>query len=82
MQDDAKAKDWANKARSLHHFRNHGQLGEGKDKGSNFIITENDLEQYDQIIEAMNAKYKAAQSWPCSGEHRGTTLGRAMDRNR
>lgn len=56
--DQEKATAWESKYNNLRYeFSVTGNLGDGKDKGSNYIIiTETDIEQYDQIMEEVAKK--------------------------
>lgn len=55
MQEEyVKAQDWWGKESKLRMHRKLGHLDDGKDKDSKFIIvTANDIEQFEQIIEAL-----------------------------
>ncbi|KAJ5203969.1 uncharacterized protein N7498_004848 [Penicillium cinerascens] len=64
QHDSAKQKDLMKKFGMLRFHWDQGDLGDGKEKGSKFIIVSyDDLERYDEIINAMyEAQRKAAQS--------------------
>lgn len=64
QHDPAKQKDLSQKYGMLRYHWDQGDLGDGKEKGSKYIIVSyEDLEQYDEIFRAMwEAKQKAAQS--------------------